>query len=700
MTDHSYTWTEIGRVPAAFQGGIPTISDRAFCYSGRSGNLKGPGPQGFFYEDTRFLSKFHLLVNGSDPEVVDASIVQADEALFHLRSHIAGDVEQLEPGLLVSRHRYQSNTLHEDLIIDNRSGLSTTVTLELILGTDFASLLDVRLAGPEVERLVRATRSDHTIRFSYGSGDTALACRVSASESAVIEGDTMRFHVELAQGETWKTCLDVIPERTGSALSVGITCTSGPSDRQALTTSPTASDYPQLRSSADALEHLWAQSMVDLASLEFTLEDRRAFAAGIPWFVALFGRDSIITALETMLLGHGASLETAELLARFQGQEVNPATSEEPGKILHEARFGERSQLVARGGRYYGTVDATPLFCMLLSELWDWGCSRDRLVGLLPAMRAAVGWIEHRLEVGDGLLTYEGDATHLINQCWKDSPGSMVDGLGRPLDSPIAVIEAQGYAVAALRAAARLEAALGRASREAPHVALADELQQRIEDRFWLEDLGTFAMAIGAGDHVADTLSSNPGHLLWAEAVGPERAALVGQTLVGEELWSGWGVRTLSNKNPAFNPISYHRGSVWPHDTMLCIAGLLNYGHTDEALALAGGLLASASHFSYQMPELFSGFARDGAQYPVSYPTSSAPQAWAAAVPVYLTQLLLGIRAQIPDKGIVVVSPRLPQGVELRLEGVPVGEGRLSVKAEGRVAQLLEVPKGLDIVVR
>ncbi len=483
-------------------------------------------------------------------------------------------------------------------------------------------------------------------------------------------------------------------------MGVGRTCSTDHNEHGLMTATTPLADPPRLRSSADALEHLWTQSVADLAALEFSLDGRRAYAAGIPWFVALFGRDSIITAIQTMMLGHGASLETAELLAAYQGPETNPATSEEPGKILHEARFGEHSLEVAGGSRYYGTVDATPLFCILLGELRNWGRDRERLEKLLPALRAAVGWIEHRLEVGDGLLTYEGDATRLANQGWKDSSESMVDGAGQLLDPPIAVVEVQGYAVAALRAAGRLEAELGVASREVAHLAMADELQQRIDDRFWLDDLGTFAMAIGGDERVADTLSSNPGHLLWAEAVSAERASTLAGTLLGEELWTGWGIRTLSSQNPAFNPISYHRGSVWPHDTMFSIAGLLNYGHTGEAFTLIGGLLAAASHFSYQFPELFSGFGRDDVSYPVSYPTSSAPQAWAAAVPIYLAQVLLGLRPRISDPGVVVVSPRLPEGLELTVEAVPVGDGRLSVRAERGVVQLLEVPKGLDIVVR
>ncbi len=425
----------------------------------------------------------------------------------------------------------------------------------------------------------------------------------------------------------------------------------------------------------------------------------RAFAAGIPWFVALFGRDSMLTSIESMLLDRQAPLGTARLLATLQGSKTDPAISEEPGKILHEVRFGERSHPFETASRYYGSVDTTPLWCMLLDKLYRWGAPARHIVELLPNLRAAVEWIQQRLTIGEGFLTYEGDVTRLANQGWKDSADSIVDGRGEWLEPPIAVVEAQGYAVAALRAAARLEAHLGEPSREKALLTEADDLQDRIDARFWVEDLATFAMAIGAGGHVADTVSSNPGHLLWAGAVREERAEAVAATLVGSGLWSGWGIRTVSSDHPAYHPVSYHRGSVWPHDTMLAIAGLFRYGLADEAIALAGGLLAAAAHFAYELPELFSGISRQEVPRPIRYPTSSSPQAWAAAVPIYLTEQLLGIQPDVPG-GRVVVAPRLPEGIDMRLDGLQIGGGTLSIRAEGRMAQFLRVPPGLDVVVR
>ena len=692
-------WSEIGRVPSHPRGGIFTIAGRAFCVSGRSGNIAEPGPQGFFSNDTRFLSGFHLLVNGVDPEVVDAASIDADEAVFFLRSRAIEQDEHAEPGLVIRRHRYQGPTLHEDIIVENRTGLAATVTVELRVSVDFADLFDVRIAGPVTERAIRAQRVNGELIFTYSSNGFERATAIATSEDATFSDSRLVVTRRIDPDQQWKTCVDVVPIVDGSPLSIERSCSTGHHLHAVPTAPRQLAPPPRLRSSADALEHLWARSLTDLAALEIRMDGERAFAAGIPWFVALFGRDSMITSMEAMLLDRDAALGNAQLLANMQGTKTDPSISEEPGKILHEVRFGERSLPYDRMGRYYGGVDTTPLWCMLLNKLHRWGADPARLQALLPNLRSAVGWIRHGLETGDGFLTYTGDTTRLANQGWKDSGDSMVDGRGRPMEPPIAVVEAQGYAVEAFRSAARLEDELGDPALAAPLRAEADELQQRIDDRFWRDELGTFAMAIGKDGWVADTVSSNAGHLLWAEAVHPEKAKAVAASLVGNEMWSGWGIRTLARDHPAYNPVSYHRGSVWPHDTMVAIAGLLSYGHADEALTLAGGLLAAAAHFSYELPELFSGISRDEVPHPVGYPTSSSPQAWAAAVPIYLTEQLLGIRPDLPA-GRVVVAPRLPEGIELELDGLRLGDGVLSLHAEGRRARFLEVPPGVDVVVR
>lgn len=692
-------WSAIGRVPSRPGREIFTISGTSFCISGRSGNMAEAGPQGFFHDDTRYLSGFRIRVNQADPEVVDATQIDTDEAVFFLRSRAREQDPHEEPGLVVRRHRYQGPTLHEDVILDNRTGLDTMATVEVTLNVDFADLFDVRFAGPERERPIHAEPIEHGIQFRYLSESFKRGTRVLTSRPATVDGDHLTLTASIPPNERWKVCIDVIPVEEGRPLPVKRSCTTGDHHRRMAASPRRVTTPPRLRSSADALEHLWAHSLSDLAALEIEMEGIGAYAAGIPWFVALFGRDSIITSIEAMLLDVGTPLGTARLLGRLQGTEDDPAVSEEPGKILHEVRYGERSLPHGRMSHYYGAVDTTPLWLMLLDKLHRWGAGAEELSSLLPHVRAAVGWIRRSLDAGGGFLGYSGDVTRLSNQGWKDSPDSMVDAEGARLEPPIAVVEAQGYAVAGLRAAARLEEELGEASRAEPLRKEAEELQERIEDRFWRDELGTFDMALGRDGAPANTVSSNPGHLLWAEAVSPEKAAEVSRTLTGPALDSGWGLRTLASDHPAYHPVSYHRGSVWPHDTMLAIAGLLSYGLIDEAHGLTGGLLAAAADFSYELPELFSGISRTEVPKPVGYPTSSSPQAWAAAVPIYLTEQLLGIYPDVPHRR-VEVRPRLPDGVDVHLEGLRIGDGTLSLRAEGRRAQFLEVPSNIDIVVR
>lgn len=692
-------WSTIGRVPSRAGRGIFTIAGRAFCVSGRSGNLADPGPQGFFNNDTRFLSGLRLLVNGVDPEVVDVSSIDADEALFFLRSLAREQDRHVEPGLVVRRHRYQGSNLHEDVIIENRTGKPTTVTVEVAVNVDFADLFDVRLAGPVAERQVRATPLDGGLIFSYSSEGFERATHIHASQPVEVDGNRLRFSCDIGADERWKTCIDFVPVIDGTPVPIERSCTTGGHDHLSAATPSQIPHPPNLRSSADALEHLWAHSLADLTALEIKMNGARAFAAGIPWYVALFGRDSIITSIQAMLLDQDAALGTAQLLAELQGSKTDPRVSEEPGKILHELRHGERSLPFDRMSRYYGSVDTTSLWCMMMHKLSLWGADPAQLTGLLPNLRAATRWILDSLDSGGGLLTFTGDATRLDNQGWKDSVDSMVDESGQPLEPPIAVVEAQGYAVAALRSAASLEERLGDSSVAGSLLNEADALQERIEDLFWRPSLGTFDMAIGKAGQAANTVSSNPGHLLWAKAVSAEKAKMVADSLLSEELWTGWGIRTLSNRNPAYHPVSYHRGSVWPHDTMLAIAGLFQYGHVSEAITVAGGLLAAAAHFAFELPELFSGISRAEAPHPVAYPTSSSPQAWAAAVPIYLVEQLLGIQPEMPD-GRVVVAPQLPDGIEISLEGLTLGGGVLSLRAEGRRAQFLEVPEGIDVVIR
>ncbi|MGQ0669187.1 MAG: amylo-alpha-1,6-glucosidase, partial [Actinomycetota bacterium] len=453
----------------------------------------------------------------------------------------------------------------------------------------------------------------------------------------------------------------------------------------------------------DELNHLYRQSVDDLTALLMNDPDGEGdlvVAAGLPWFMTLFGRDAILTALMVLPFDRDLARGILRTLARHQGEKEDEASEEQPGRILHEMRSGE---VAALGGRrvYYGTVDATPLFVVLVAEARRWGLPQEQVHALLPHVRRALEWMRTYGDPdGDGYLEYPGRLDRgLRNQGWKDSGDAIQFADGTLAKGPIALSEVQGYKYRALLEAADLldtsgdeiEAELAR--REATTLA------ERFRRDFWLEDIGYPALALDGEKRRVDAVASNAGHLLWTGILSSEQEASVAERIVSPDLYSGWGLRTFSTANRGYRPVSYHLGSVWPHDSAIAAAGLARAGFVEEALTLAGGLLAASPHFSYRLPELFSGFPREPFGFPVGYPTTSSPQAWAAASSLLLLRVLMGIEADLPT-GRLSVRPVLPpQALSCLLEGLRLGSGRLSLFIDaGGGVEVTEVPEGVEIV--
>jgi glycogen debranching enzyme len=440
-----------------------------------------------------------------------------------------------------------------------------------------------------------------------------------------------------------------------------------------------ASDVPGLgeavRRSLDDLEGL---RLVDPLHPE-----DQVVAAGAPWFMTLFGRDSLITSWMALLVDPDLALGVLQTLARFQGREVDPRNDEEPGRILHEMRFGDAASLSLGGGSvYYGTADATPLFVMLLAELRRWGLAPEVVDQLLPHADRALAWIdEYGDKDGDGYVEYRRLSDRgLLHQGWKDSHDAVrfADGeLARP---PVALCEVQAYVYGAFLARAHFADEDGDAVCAARYRSKAAALKEAFNRDFWLEDRGWFAMALDDRKRPVDALASNMGHCLWTGIVDEDKAGRVAARLVGDDLFSGWGVRTLATSMVGYNPISYHCGSVWPHDNAVVAAGLMRYGFVSEAQLLICSMIDAASTQEGRLPELFTGLGR--AEYPsiVGYPTSCSPQAWAAASPLLFLRTLLRFDPWIPS-GKVSVAPALPEGLgRLRVHGIPLAGARVSVE--------------------
>jgi glycogen debranching enzyme len=436
----------------------------------------------------------------------------------------------------------------------------------------------------------------------------------------------------------------------------------------------------------DLVDRILRRSLLDLRLLASELDAHRYYAAGVPWYATLFGRDSIIAALQTLPFDPDMARDTLRLLGEHLGSSMNDEHDEEPGKVLHELR---QDELAAAGltpfARYYGTVDATPLFLCLLCEQANWTGSLDLFDELRPQVEAAITWMDRHGDLdGDGLLEYRRRSPHgLDNHCWKDSWDGLPDEYGTPLSPPIAVVEAQGYAVAARRGLARLFERRGEPARADALREGAERLQSEI-DRFWLPDRGFYAMALDGEKRPGRALGSNQGHLLWAQAVGSERARAICRALMGDASHSGWGVRTLSCDEAAFNPVGYHTGTVWPHDNAMFAVGLRRYGLDRPFLKIMEGLLDAASVLpNYRLPELFAGFSRTDYEDPVPYPVACSPQAWAAGALPYMLIAALGIVPDALDGTLRIRRPSLPRHIDrVAVEGLPVGDARVDLRFE------------------
>ncbi len=475
-----------------------------------------------------------------------------------------------------------------------------------------------------------------------------------------------------------------------------------------------AADRPlevaRIDSDHELLDRTLAKSLGDLTMLrnDGPADGERYLAAGVPWFATLFGRDSIIASLETVAFSPSLAIDTLTLLARLQATTDDPWHDAEPGKILHEMRSGE----MARCGEtphdaYYGSIDATPLWLILLGETHAWTGDDALLERLWPNALAALAWIDESGDLdGDGFVEYQRRSRRgLLNQGWKDSGDAIRHADGRPADGPIALVEVQGYVYAARRSMARLARHRGETDLAARLDAAADELQTRFDEAFWLPDLGFYAMALDGDKRPVASLGSNVGQALWTGIIAGTRAAPVAERLMRPDLFSGWGIRTYAAGQPGYNPVGYHTGSIWPHDNAIIAAGLKSVGAADAANVLAGRLVEAAQWFpDLSLPELFCGFARDEVGAPVAYPVACSPQAWAAAAPFLLLQTMLGLRADASAHRLELVRPTLPDWLtRLTITGLPVGDDSVDLlvhRWRGRTsAELLGIRGSIDVVI-
>jgi glycogen debranching enzyme len=731
-----------------------------FAVAGRLGDIgpAGARDQGAYFEDTRFLSLLKLTVAGGPPVVLSTQsgaeyTSQVD--LTVTSTHFGGVFQDPVNFLHLRREQLIDEHFVERLTLTNYLVRDIDYWVEYEFAADFADQFEVRGARrrargtyfrPRVEkdRVVCAYQGRDGVlyrmevffpvrapdeisagrarfRFHLGPNETtSLELHALPSLHAVRSGTSVREAADAARQPGFKPPPVSGEEPESGWLYPGSHPSSHPPAPRRFDDriGRARADYRQWADSCarvhtDEEAFNWAltQAVADLKALNIFWEGRRVISAGVPWYASPFGRDALITGFQALPVNPDLAREALLFLAAHQGKRVDEFREEEPGKILHEIRRGE----LARTGEvphtpYYGSVDSTPLFIILYTEYLQW--TGDRATGeqLLPAAEAALRWIEERGDKdGDGFVEYERKTERgLRNQGWKDSWDGVPHLDGTPAEPPIALVEVQGYCIDARRRMARLYRQLGRRDDAARCTLTAQRLLRQLDDAFWMEKAGTYAIALDGAKRQVQSATSNPGHLLFSRVVPEARARRVARTLMSPDSFSGWGIRTLARGQQAFNPLSYHNGTVWPHDNSIIAMGFANYGLQKLAAQVLDGLYDACRQFRhYRLPELFCGLGRGQGDLVVSYPVSCSPQAWASGALFLLLRACLGLYPDAPRKMLKIVNPRLPAAIrELTIERLRVGDTRLTLDftrtGEGCFASVREMegePLGIRIEV-
>ncbi|MGZ4317191.1 MAG: amylo-alpha-1,6-glucosidase [Gaiellaceae bacterium] len=672
------------------------LTGSTFCISDEFGDIAHEAA-GFFAEDMRYLSLLRVTINGERPLLLTSGRLEHFTAVFYLRNPV---VDELPPDALTLVHRRYlvTDALQDELVLENVSKRALELELGIELGSDFADILTVKAHDlslgrqndppPSLPAAVPCQWRDGAREAVLEDVD-GISTRVMFSAAGSPEDNRSIYRMSLEPQQRWALRCDVFPstKRGRAAPRQEDERFSDEVGRARDLLAAWNLRVPQLRGARRPIASTFERSVADLAALRMHSRESggQLPAAGAPWFMTIFGRDTIITCLETMLLGPEPGRAALETLAALQANEDDPSIDAEPGKIIHEVRHGKAAQRWF--ARYYGAADTTPLFLILLSELWRWTDDWSLADRFREPALAALRWIdEYGDRDGDGFVEYQCRTRQgLRNQSWKDSGDSQRFRDGRLADPPIAACEIQGYVYDAKRRIAELARDAWHDSELADGLEReAEELRRRFDDAYWLGDRGCYALALDGRKEQVDSVTSNVGHLLWSGIVRPDRMGRITDHLLGRELWSGWGVRTMSASDGGYSPLGYHTGTVWPHDNALIAAGLARADRWPEAYQVALAMFDAGEHFGYQLPEVFSGLPRLETPFPVPYPSASRPQAWAAGAPILLLQVVLGLR---PDRKRQVLESVAPRGIpgwtgDLLLAGVHAFGRQWDVRVE------------------
>jgi glycogen debranching enzyme len=695
-------WNADTEAAASESGSVTVVEGSSFCISSGTGDISSDGgTNGAFYQDTRIISHWVLRINGSLREPLSAQRPKPFEATFVGRAKWPDG--RFDSPLVVRQHRHMGAGIQDDVTLENYSAEPVDCDIELLVDADQADLFDVKGGRiPGTHETTRSVRDGQLVIENVRNGQQRGI--IVRARGAAVSREGLRFRATIPPRGKWATSIIVVPLINGQAPAEAFTEDGLPHHREGVRRHRHWEQNVPVITVADAnLQTVLNRSQSDLGSLRIFdphHPERAAVAAGAPWFMALFGRDSILASYMSLMVDPKLAAGTLQTLAGLQGTKVDLDSEEEPGRIPHEVRLGVTAGLALGGTAYYGTADATPLFAALVGELSRWGLSKDIVEPLLPHVDRALEWIEHYGDRdGDGFVEYLRPNDHgLINQGWKDSWDGINFADGTMAEAPIALCEVQAYVYSAYVGRSLLARWSGDHALEQHWEGRAEELKAAFNEKFWLPDKGYFAVALDKDKRPVDACTSNMGHCLWMGIVDEDKAASVVEHLMSPQMFTGWGIRTLASDMGAYNPVSYHNGSVWPHDSALVATGLMRYGFVEEARRLATGIIDAAEHFDGRLPELFCGFDRGEFPGPVPYPTACSPQAWAAAAPIQLIRALLRFDP-VFTRGVVHLAPILPEDMgDFQAANVLLDTSRITIRAHGTGGSIDGLPPGLKLL--
>ena len=672
-----------------------TINDGStFLVTDSYGWIDDNLPQGFFVNDTRLISYYETSINRDRLLLLAASPLNYHSALYQFTNPTLRTVNGVLPQgqVMVTIRRDVGCGMHEDIDIKNHYSKPVKFQLMLAIRSDFADIFEVKSKQVLTRGETETTWNEGKLTTVYQNGGfyrSLITQPFQASSQPRYANGRLFFDVALDPGESWHTCINFIAIAGDKINSPDQTCRVPHQTEAKQVSEDFLAQATKLKSTNREIAHYYQQALVDMSALRIQVNAKNGDrfwmpAAGIPWFVAVFGRDSVTVSLQTMSVYPEFAKGTLIKLAQLQATEVDDWRDAQPGKMLHELRRDELTQLHQLPYTpYYGTIDTTILWIATLAALYRWNADLSFLDDCRPALERALSWIDCYGDFDqDGFVEYQTRSPlGLKNQGWKDSGDAIVYPDGSQVAAPIALCEVQGYVYNAWKQAAEIYELWGESATAERFRQKAADLYQRFNDRFWMEEEGYYCLGLDSQKQQIGSIASNAGHLLWSGIVPQDRADRLVKRLFQPDLWCGWGIRTLSSLNPAYNPISYQLGSVWPHDNSAIAMGLKQYGYDAEANQIAEGIFAAASYFEAgRMPELFGGIERQPDSFPVPYPDANIPQAWAAGSIFLLIRTLLGLEADAPQKKLMV-RPVLPDWLpDLELVNLRVGEAIVSLR--------------------